>query len=147
MASKLFSEPKKNKHIVYVSPDGNGYPQVFYLNQSKEDCMIIYPIVNLIENYKCKYSTLIKDCSNTDCNIDQMLFQLRGAVIFLNMDLNIYHNDIKINNIGYIIEDNDYIFKIFDFGEASEGPPVPSTRGTCLYMSPFRADDRFSDIY
>ena len=65
-----------------------------------------------------------------------ILKQLTEALLFLKMNLNISHRDIKPQNI-LVFDDEKY--KLADFGEAKEikiSKKLNTLRGTELYMSP-----------
>jgi serine/threonine protein kinase len=81
----------------------------------------------------------------------KLLGDIRKALKHL-MSLSIWHNDVKLENIGFLSnKDGEKTWKLFDFGIATESPfGIDELKGSPGYISTFRLDpgkDEYGDAW
>mmetsp|Transcript_20669 Transcript_20669/g.20600 ORF Transcript_20669/g.20600 Transcript_20669/m.20600 type:complete len:264 (+) Transcript_20669:2-793(+) len=94
------------------------HPNIIKLHRVYESGTHIYLVVDYAEGGDL-YTRILKRKRFTEEALLQLSYRLINVLNYLD-SLNIAHRDIKLENILMVSEDNDYDFKLADFGLAEE---------------------------
>ncbi|CAG9329411.1 unnamed protein product [Blepharisma stoltei] len=94
------------------------HPNIVKLHYVYEDSSLIYLVTDYVEGGNL-HSRMVKKKVFNERTVSHFAEKMLGVLDYMS-SLDIVHRDLKLENILMVSEENDYDFKIIDFGLAAE---------------------------